>query len=304
MDPAELFSRALNFDSLAEAVHDGLYCLDDQGRIAYWNRAAEEITGYSRAEVLGSRCSDNLLVHVDAAGRSMCQGHCPMRQSLADGQRREAIAWLKHKAGHRLPVHVRVAPLRDAAGKIVGAAELFSDDSARQALVARAADVERMAMLDSLTGLPNRRYLEMTLELRVDELRRYGWPFGVLLVDVDHFKQVNDRHGHEAGDRVLKAVADTMGHSSRLFDVVGRWGGEEFLVVLSHLPREQLVSVGERLRTLVATCSVPAQGASIQVTISLGAAMGEPGESATQVLARADRLLYQAKESGRNRVAG
>lgn len=303
MDPAEIFSRSLNFDSLAEALHDGIYCLDLHGRIAYWNRAAEEITGFTRAEVLGSRCSDNLLVHVDAAGQSMCLGHCPMRLSLADGQRREGVAWLKHKKGHRVPVHVRVAPLLDAAGKTVGTVETFSDDTARQALTARIADVEKMAMLDALTGLPNRRYLEMTLDLRVDELRKYGWPYGVLLVDVDHFKSVNDEHGHEAGDRVLKAVADTMSRSSRLFDVVGRWGGEEFLVVLSHVPREQLVAVGERLRALAATCSVPAERGPVRVTISVGAAMGEAGETAAQVLARADKLLYEAKQGGRNRVA-
>ncbi|MGC4121731.1 MAG: diguanylate cyclase [Myxococcales bacterium] len=315
MDPAELFSRSLNFESLAEALHEGIYCLDQRGRIVYWNRAAEEITGYSRAEVLGSCCSDNLLVHVDAAGRSLCLGHCPMRQTLDDGERREALVFLKHKQGHRVPVHARVAALRDAQGRILGTVETFSDDTSRQALMARIADVERLAMLDALTNLPNRRYLEMTLELRVDELRRYGWSYGVLLVDVDHFKAVNDRHGHEAGDRVLKAVAETMSRSSRLFDVVGRWGGEEFLVILSHVPREQLVAVAERLRVLVASCRVPAPVPvtpapgepardPIHVTISVGAAMGEPGESGAQVLSRADKRLYEAKSGGRNCVVG
>ena len=302
MDPQDLHSP-VNFEALVEALHDGVYCVDDQMRIVYWNRAAEEITGYRRDEVVGSRCADNILVHVDAAGRSMCRGTCPLRQTLADGRRRQSAAFLKKKAGQRLPVQIRSAPLRDREGRIVGAVEIFADDSASQALAARIADVEKMAMLDQLTQLPNRRYLEMTLELRVAELARYGWPFGVLLVDIDHFKQVNDQHGHEAGDAVLRVVSDTMSHSSRLIDLVGRWGGEEFVVILSHLEPQQLSSVAERLRALVASCVIPTGASPIQVSVSIGAAMAEPGEEALQVIERADRLLYRAKNDGRNRVA-
>ena len=107
-----------------------------------------------------------------------------------------------------------------------------------------------MALLDPLTQLGNRAYTRMMLSSRLDELRRYGWPFGLLFVDVDYFKRVNDSHGHEVGDKTLRAIATTLLKSLRPFDFLGRWAGDEFLALIVNIGRDALSTVAERARML------------------------------------------------------
>jgi len=292
----------LDFAQVLDNLYDGVYCVDDQRRITYWNRAAERISGYRAAEVVGSRCADNILVHVDPRGNPLCLTGCPLTRALSGGEPQSSDVYLRHKDGHRVPVQVRVSPLNDAAGQIVGAVEVFSDNSNKRAMTERISNLERLAMLDQLTELPNRRYLEMNLALRVNELQRYAWPFGILLVDIDHFKEINDTYGHDIGDRALKMISRTLSYSSRVFDVVGRWGGEEFLAIVSHIDDVQLLNVAERLRAMIEQSILEIPEGLIQVTASIGASMAEPGEDADKLLRRVDRRLYRAKNDGRNRI--
>ena len=118
-------------------------------------------------------------------------------------------------------------------------------------MLERIAQFEKMAYLDTLTGVANRRFTEMTLHSRLDERQRYGWSFGVLFIDVDHFKNVNDQYGHEVGDQVLAMVAKTLSNSVRSFDFVGRWGGEEFLAILANVDAAELHAFANRIRALV-----------------------------------------------------
>ena len=116
-------------DYLLGAMTEAVYAVDRDRRITYWNAAAEQLTGYSAAEVVGRRCQDNLLNHVDEAGNQLCKDGCPLQATVEDGQTREALVFLQHRAGHRLPVAVRAAPLRSAGETIIGAVEVFHDDS-------------------------------------------------------------------------------------------------------------------------------------------------------------------------------
>ncbi len=154
-----------------------------------------------------------------------------------------------------------------------------------------------MAVTDSLTGLRNRRYVQRHME---GLLRSAG--AGVLLLDVDRFKRVNDTYGHPAGDQVLKEVARRLAGQVRAVDVVARWGGEEFLVVLASPPEEDSVLVAERLRAVIAAEPVSAAGACLAITISIGVARAQPGTTPEMLVAVADAALYRAKELGRNRV--
>ena len=154
-----------------------------------------------------------------------------------------------------------------------------------------------MAVTDSLTGLRNRRYVERHLE----GLMRSGGA-GVLLMDVDRFKRVNDSYGHPAGDTVLQEVARRLAAQLRAVDVVARWGGEEFLVVLASSPEEDSALVGERLRAAIAQTPMDAGGISLPITISVGVAITGPGATPDALIAAADAALYRAKENGRNRV--
>jgi diguanylate cyclase (GGDEF)-like protein/PAS domain S-box-containing protein len=285
---------------LLDNLYDGVYFTDLQRTITYWNKGAERISGFPGDEVVGQRCMDKVLMHVDEEGNVLCNTACPLAKTLADGCLRECQVYLHHKDGHRVPVLTRVAPIRDPEGTIVGAVEIFSDNT--EMLVARqkADHLRKLALSDDLTGVGNRRYLEMALESRLDELRRYGWDFGILFVDVDHFKRVNDTYGHEAGDAVLRMVARTLAHNLRASDTVARWGGEEFVVLVLHADLDGLEQTASRLRALVERSSLGRGNASIHVTVSIGGTLARDGDSLASLVARADRLMYRSKSVGRN----
>ncbi|SDF81886.1 response regulator receiver modulated diguanylate cyclase [Limimonas halophila] len=162
-----------------------------------------------------------------------------------------------------------------------------------------------MAFTDSLTGLYNRRYLTTHLDRKLMDIATSGKPVSVAIFDVDNFKDVNDTHGHNVGDEVLKTLASIVSDNLRSVDLVARYGGEEFVVVMPETRGDQAQEVAERLRRCVAehTFHPPQMDEPLPVTISIGvAATTDPDEMAEDVLGRADEALYAAKESGRNRV--
>jgi diguanylate cyclase (GGDEF)-like protein/PAS domain S-box-containing protein len=290
------------YRDLVENMHDGIYFVDRERRITYWNKGAERITGYAAVEVVGKSCADNILVHVDAIGRQLCKGSCPLVASMADGAPHEAEVYLHHKRGHRLPVWVRTSPLPAADGSFTGAVEMFTDISSRQALAQQVEDLKKLALIDPLTGLPNRRHLETQLHARLEELRRSGVGFGLLFIDIDHFKQVNDRFGHDAGDQALITVANTLSFSVRPFDLVCRWGGEEFAGIFPHTDAATLQGIAERLRVLVAHSRVNTGIEGLSVTVSVGGTLAKAEDSAAALVKRADTHMYASKAGGRNRV--
>jgi diguanylate cyclase (GGDEF)-like protein/PAS domain S-box-containing protein len=285
-----------------ESLTDGVYFVAPDREIRYWNHGAERITGYGSGDIVGRRCFDNILDHVDADGNSLCQTVCPLAATILDGQPREVSMWLRHADGHRKPVRTRTAPVRGTDGTIIGAVEIFSDDTAA---LRAAEDTDRArhdALTDDLTGLPNRRLFDAALAGRLENLDRYGWQFGLLIVDIDHFKAVNDSHGHAFGDAVLVGVARTLHGAVRGGDVLARWGGEEFAVLVESSDDSSLIETAERLRVLVASSEVRLAGLSKRVRVSVGGALARPKETADSLFARADRALYDAKHAGRNRI--
>lgn len=287
---------------ILDIMLDGVYFVDTERRITFWSQGATRLTGYQAKDVVGHFCFNGILRHVDDAGTKLCGNGCPLLACIQDGATRECTVWLHHAEGHRVPVVVRAAALRDSAGTITGAVEVFSDATAFKALEQRQQELERLALLDPLTGVGNRRHLQQELRARLEEYRRYGWPMGVLLVDVDHFKHVNDRWGHDMGDEVLRAVSRTMAAAVRGFDCVGRWGGEEFLVLLRNVDEAGLIEAAERLRVLVGACSIPIGHDTASVTISIGATLLVSEDDEATVVKRADHATYASKQTGRNRV--
>jgi diguanylate cyclase (GGDEF)-like protein len=170
----------------------------------------------------------------------------------------------------------------------------------RNALLYRTAT--QSALRDPLTGTGNRIAMDQTLQREIELSRRHLQPLSVLMLDIDHFKQVNDVHGHSTGDDVLKAVAASIKHQLRNVDMVFRYGGEEFLILLSNTSREAAAMVGERLRFAVQSEEYLADAHTIVLTVSLGCSTLLPGESADSLLRRADSALYVAKREGRNRL--
>lgn len=290
-----------SYKNIIENLHDGLYFVDKNRVITYWNKAAEKISGFSASEVIGRSCSDNILCHVDSDGNSLCLNMCPLAATITDNVPREAEVYLHHKAGHRVPVSVRVSVLTDSRGEVIGGIELFTDISNQEFNALRIKELEKMAFLDNLTRLANRNYIQREIQNRFEETKRYNLPFGILFMDIDHFKKFNDEYGHDVGDIVLRYVAKTLSSNFRPFDFYGRWGGEEFIGVIHNIDETELMILGNRVRELVASSYIlNNSNQTLKVTISVGATMAKKEDTIESLIKRADELLYKSKAAGRN----
>jgi diguanylate cyclase (GGDEF)-like protein/PAS domain S-box-containing protein len=291
------------YKALLDGLYDGVYFMDRDRVIRYWNRGAERITGFSAHEVVGKRCSDNVLMHIDENGRELCTAAlCPAVATMTDGRAHEVEVYLHHKDGHRLPVLTRVAPIRDPKGMITGAVEIFTDNRQLHEAKQHIADLERFALIDDLTQIGNRRYGEMCIQSSLNQLARYGRPSGLLFMDVDNFKSINDTHGHAVGDMVLKTVARTLVHNIRSSDCVCRWGGEEFVIVTLHADICEIERMGSKLLALVRHCTVTSNPSVVSVTVSIGGTCARADDTPELIIARADGLMYHSKKYGGNRL--
>jgi len=290
------------YENLIDDMYDGVYFVDTERRITYWNKAASRITGFTKEETIGKKCSDNILQHVDTEGNNLCRDLCPLEKTLKEGTSRELETFLHHKNGHRVPVLIRCSPIRNAHGEITGAVELFSDNTDFALIKQRLAELEKLAYIDELTQLANRRYVEISMEMHLQELNRYGWPFGILFIDIDNFKHINDTYGHNIGDDVLSMLSRTFSSNARPFDFFGRWGGEEFVAIIRNVDITILQTIANRFRMLVEQSFLDNNGEIISVTISVGATSGKVDDTCETLIERADKLLYRSKKSGKNCV--
>lgn len=291
------------YKDIIDNLYDGIYFVDRDRIITYWNKGAERITGYPAAQTLGRGCRENLLNHVTANGVQLCQSNCPLAAVMEDGKEREAEVFLHHADGHRLPVVIRASALRDGEGNIIGAIESFSNNASLIETRSKLRAVRQAVMSDPLTGLGNRKYLEGRLSAVVAEHHSNASPAGLLFIDVDHFKRVNDTYGHNTGDQVLRMIARTLRHALRSTDTLGRWGGEEFIVILPGLQEKAaLQQIAEKVRTLVEYSRLDVDGQGLTVTVSIGATLLRPDDTPELLIGRADQLMYQSKQTGRNRT--
>lgn len=281
---------------------DALYAVSKKREILFWNEEAEKITGYKATEVIGKSCSTNMLCHVDSDGRELCAKGCPLESTIKTGEIAGATVFLHHKSGHRVPVSLKTFPLRDFEKNIMGAVEVFSLFTAQDGCSIELEKMRQKASIDRLTGVYNRSYGEATLDNVAFQSKNSDSSYGVLFIDIDHFKYVNDTWGHSAGDQVLKMVANSISSGLRSVDTISRWGGEEFIVVLPNVSKQKLFSIGERLRMLVEKSWLEYDGTTIKVTASLGGTIASGMEVVESVLKRADHQLYFSKDNGRNVV--
>jgi diguanylate cyclase (GGDEF)-like protein/PAS domain S-box-containing protein len=290
------------YKELLDRMSDGVYFVDSNRRILYWNEGATRLTGYRAEEIVGRYCQDNTLCHVDTSGRQLCYDGCPLLACLEDGGPHDGEVFLRNKQGRRVPVSIQVQPIREADGAIVGAVEIFRDNTAQIEVRRKAEAMERLAFLDPLTHQPNRRFLEMSLRTALVEYKEHGDPFGVLAFDVNQFKAINDQFGHASGDRALLEVAKTLAGALRSADIVGRWAGDEFLAIAHSVNVETLNELAQRCVTLIdEACFLNDEGGVECLSISVGAALTKPGDDVESLVARADRRMYEGKKASAER---
>ncbi|NNM73161.1 sensor domain-containing diguanylate cyclase [Enterovirga aerilata] len=285
------------FSMILAGVNDfALLSLDATGRISAWNVSGERQTGYASRDVLGRTM--NVFYFPDEA----VQGRALQQVDLArrDGWHIDE-GWRRRKDGSRYWCQSLVSALEEKTGEVTGFSVVLRDVTQSKT---NAEEIRRLLTTDQLTGVSNRaRFFELG-EAEFTRWKRFRQPLSAMMVDVDHFKRVNDGHGHAAGDEVLKQVAASLQGGLRSIDAIGRLGGEEFAILLPSVDLQGAAMIAERLRQTVAALAPVVDGRTIPVTVSIGCAeIAADAPDLETLLKSADGALYAAKQGGRNKVA-
>ncbi|MGH8482459.1 MAG: sensor domain-containing diguanylate cyclase [Nevskiaceae bacterium] len=289
------------FRQLVDSVRDyAIYLLDRDGRIRSWNAGAERMKGYAAAEIIGLPLA--VLYPQAELERGRPQ---ELLEVAAEQGRAAAEGWRLHRNGSRFWAETVVTALHHRDGELYGFAIITRDlteKKLQEEELRRSQDRSRRywtaAISDALTGTFNRRYLMSHLRGAID--RGDAARASLLLFDIDHFKNINDDHGHDAGDLALKRVADIARQMSRDSDMLFRLGGDEFVLYLPGVGAPGATLIAQRLRAAVAHSSLPGGRA---MTVSIGVAERQPQDTVESWLRAADAALYAAKQAGRNRVS-
>lgn len=295
------------FRTVLDALRVPVHCVDNDLRIIYWNEAAARQTGFDPNEVLWKIFNEEILEATDMVERPILPAQCPLRTAISTGQPASVELHIRRKDGLRIPFAMQAAPLRDDSGAVIGAVASWADIRNNIDYLQDQADVlrrlkqlENAAYNDLLTGLPNRRSAESRLAQAIKRLEEEDAKFGLLLFDIDNFKQINDQHGHPVGDFALRGVATVLRSALRGNDMLFRWGGDEYLAIVTVDDFLQLEVCAERCRMRVQENRWTDLENCPAITISIGGALATITDNINSLLQRADDQLFQAKASGRN----
>ena len=296
-DAADIAAELAALRATVDEMDAGIVVLDKARRVQFVNRAFRR---FWRVPDAWAQCKPTFV-------KLMYHGRGVKAYAVAPEKLGECVAKQLEliRTGDERPFSIRLAN-----GEVVQFRCKALPDGGRlltygniSELADQAESLERLACIDGLTGLNNRRHFLTLAQTEWSRFRRYGRPLSLLMIDIDLFKAVNDTYGHDAGDEVLKAVAEIMQKRKRAPDIAGRLGGEEFAILLPEALLESAVAAAERLRRLVADCVIAVDGRRIAVTVSIGAGVARPEMGGfDELLKEADIALYDAKHSGRNRV--
>jgi diguanylate cyclase (GGDEF)-like protein/PAS domain S-box-containing protein len=292
---------SLVFQALVENTNDVIMVLDStplsEGgpKIVYVNPAFEKLMGYTADEVVGQ--NPKLLQGPGTDDKTRYK----IRKAMREGTSIRTQILNYDKAGNELWLDINMVPLFDENGTLTYYAAIERDLTEYKKLQSH---LENMATIDSLTGLANRQAFMQRAKNEFNRARRYTRPMTVVMIDIDHFKSINDKYGHAAGDEVLRQIADICHNSLRGSDFIGRVGGEEFVLLLPDTPQNHAYNVAERMRTHLYETPIELEnGTTLNITASFGVAhMNEDDSDFNAILERADEAMYHAKHEGRNQV--
>jgi diguanylate cyclase (GGDEF)-like protein len=288
--------------ALLDHLEAGIYMVDRKRRIVYWNRGAEQISGYLAQEVAGHFCQGDLLMHCDSAGVGICGKGCPLSSVMLDGKPHETTLFLRHRHGHRVPVHIRSRAIYDSTGAITGAVEVFEQVSAPAVIDRRG--LEEHGCLDPLAEVPNRSYGEFKLGQSLAVFRKFGIAFGWLTVEIDEVEKLEHRYGHGMVDAAVKMLARTLDSNLGPLDSLTRWERAEFRIEVHNPGGHRLDGLMAKLGVLARASNLEWWGDPVRVTVSIAGVMVEPEDTPALLETRLAAALAKSRAERGNRTGG
>ena len=293
IDITQIVAQQQKTKRLAQALEqtdDLLLMADVQGKMIYVNKQLIDKLGYSKEELIGTKPS------IFRSGKHTRRFYKRLWETVLTGNKYKNLIINRTKAGKLLYLETIITPVFDTDGNLESFVSTAQDVSYQIKSKKR---LKKLAMVDTLTKTLNRYAIDKEIDYSISVAQRYSMPFSVLMIDVDYFKKINDSYGHHVGDVVLKNTSDMLRENIRKIDKLGRWGGEEFIIIMHASQREKVSQKAEELRQSIEKNCVKGE---YNITVSIGVTSYDEDDTRSTLFARVDDALYRAKEEGRNRV--
>jgi diguanylate cyclase (GGDEF)-like protein/PAS domain S-box-containing protein len=289
------FQDPETYRDILDELQIGVSVLDLQKKIVFWSDGAEQITGYARIDVLGHSCTENILLHCNQNSCEMCIEKCPMATALHEAKPVEAMSFIHHKSGHRIPVRTWAIPLRDKRGSIIGIIQTFEGEFALAAPDPNDRSMKEHGWLDDVTGLPNQAVMQSHLRETLGTFTEVHIPFGVVCLQVEDLGQFRSSYGQGAARSMLQVLARTLRNTVWPTDFVGSWSDGRFLVILMGCSEEALQTFSQRTLKTVANATIRWWGEDLSVAVSIGSTSAREGDTVESLLQRAQPTFSGAQ---------
>ncbi len=290
------------YRDILDALQIGVSVLDLQKKIVFWSDGAEQITGYSRIDVLGHSCNENILLPCNQSSCEMCSEKCPIASALHNGRPFEAVSLIHHKSGHRTSVHAWAIPLRDEHGSMIGVIQTFEGETAINGPDPNDQSMKERGWLDESTGLPNQTMMLSHLRETLGSFAELHIPFGVIWVQAHELDPLRARYGKEGANSMLQVLARTLRNSIWPTDFVGRWSENQFLAILCGCGDDALHAVSGRMRRMMSSATITWWGEQLSARVSIGCAGAVAGDSVDSLMLRAQQQV-SAGHAGESSLA-
>ncbi|WP_232102644.1 diguanylate cyclase [Gimesia aquarii] len=300
---ANLISNIFSYLFQIESLYDGVYIVNSDLQFVIFSPGLEKLADIHATDVLGETWTSNSLPLTNKEGTSLTTAECSMNRVIANGKPMTTEYMLERPGGRLINIEVQSVPMFNDEGHLVGVAEIYRDLSRGLKRPQEFSDLKLAASMDALTSVANRGELETQLAIMLARINKEqnSPPLSIMFIDADHFKNINDTYGHSIGDDVLIELARLFQHETYSGELVGRYGGEEFVILCPETDLEHAVKKAERLRLAISNLKIE-NIIKTRLSASFGVAQAESGDTVESLFRRADKALYNAKETGRNRV--
>jgi PAS domain S-box-containing protein/diguanylate cyclase (GGDEF)-like protein len=279
-------ANLLSNTEILDSLNDGVYIVDPDRRILYWNQAAEQLTGYKSDEVIGKRCMDDLLTHVDTKGCLLCNKGCPLSQVIETGQKQQINVIMHHRKGYRLPVQVKGNPILGIGGKVIACVEIFKLQMHSENLFDRLTQIENQTLQDPTTKLPNVRFIEKSLKIKLTNAKCSGQPFGMIKLHASKFDQVKMEHGIDTTEKMIQIISQSTVANCQIQHTVGRVAENQLVILCSIKDMDQLKQMAHQLAKVLSRCTCEIQDKRLHIAVNVCCLMILPEQTLESVMSQ------------------